>query len=116
MAARKPRTRNSGTMTEAGFMGWVRSLLRRGTLKWKPRNDALILARRPYDGPDKRRKWEYECAICGLYFPRKQVEVDHKDEAGTLTSLDDLPGFVERLFCEVEWLRVLCKECHSAKH
>ena len=35
--------------------------------------------------------------------------------AGTLTCGGDLPGFVERLFCEVDNLQVLCESCHDAK-
>jgi len=35
--------------------------------------------------------------------------------AGTLTCAQDLPGFVERLFCEVDNLQVLCEACHNIK-
>jgi 5-methylcytosine-specific restriction endonuclease McrA len=28
---------------------------------------------------------------------------------------NDLPGFVERLFCEVDNLQVLCEGCHNIK-
>ena len=116
MPPRVPKTRGAGTYTEKAFFGWIRSQLRRMTMKWKPRSDCLKAARRPYDGPDRRRKWEYQCAECGQWFPGKQVEVDHIIPAGSLQSFDDLPGFVSRLFCETEGLQVLCKEtCHHLK-
>ena len=35
--------------------------------------------------------------------------------AGTLTCGGDLPGFIERLFCEVDNLQVLCTDCHDIK-
>jgi len=45
----------------------------------------------------------------------KEVAVDHIIPAGTLRCADDLPQFVERLFCEVDGLQVLCKTCHDKK-
>lgn len=47
---------------------------------------------------------------------RKEVQIDHIEPAGSLKGFDDLPGFVERLFCEVDGLQVLCKDgCHNKK-
>lgn len=112
---RVPRTRNNGTMTEAAFWSWIRSGLRQKSRWWKPVAEAKKRARRSYKGPNKRRKWEYECAGCNQYFKSEEVNVDHIEPAGTLKSLDDLPGFVGRLFCEVDGLQVLCKKCHDEK-
>ena len=39
----------------------------------------------------------------------KKINVDHINAAGSLRSSKDLPGFVERLFCEVDNLQVLCE-------
>ena len=47
---------------------------------------------------------------------RKEVEVEHIVEAGTLRSFDDLGGFAERLFCETDGLRVSCEQCHKSYH
>jgi 5-methylcytosine-specific restriction endonuclease McrA len=44
-----------------------------------------------------------------------KINVDHRIPAGTLRCADDLPGFVERLFCEVDNLQVLCTTCHDRK-
>lgn len=107
-----PRTRASGTMTESAFWSWIRSALRQKSRWWKPISDVKKAARRPYNGDNKRQKFEYQCAICEDWFPDKQTEVDHIVPAGSLKSSDDLKGFVERLFCEAEGLRVLCKDCH----
>ena len=70
-------------------------------------------ARVPYEGPNKRQKWEYVCAKCGWTYKATEVQIDHIIPCGTLKSYDDLPGFVERLFCEVEGFQVLCKPCHQ---
>jgi len=45
----------------------------------------------------------------------KNVNVDHICPAGSLNSAQDLPGFVERLFCEIDNLQVLCEKCHNVK-
>lgn len=112
---RVPRTRNNQTMTEAAFWSWIRSSLRSRSRYWKPVAEARKRAKRVYRGPNKRRKWEYECAHCKGRFQDKEVSVDHIIPAGSLKCAADLPGFVERLFCEVDGLQVLCKTCHDKK-
>ncbi len=96
---------------------------------WPVKTDALNKARRPYTGENKRRKWEYQCAVCKQYFTNKkidvevkgeikqkpQIEIDHIIPAGSLKSFEDLPGFVQRLLCEVDNLQVLCRGCHLIK-
>lgn len=110
-----PKTRNSGTFTDSEFWNFIRASLRQRSRWWKPILECRIKSRRAYTGPLKRQKFEYKCAECGNYFPEKQISVDHKIPAGELRCKEDLPGFVERLFCEVEHLQVLCDGCHGKK-
>lgn len=119
---RVPCTRAGGEWTDAAFWGFLRSLLRAGTRKWPPIvRHAKLRCRRPYTGPNKRQRWEYQCAECGQWFKdevkdkSQRLHVDHVIPAGSLRSLADLPGFVERLFCESDNLRVLCTPCHKIK-
>lgn len=112
---RVPRTRNNATMTESAFWSWIRSGLRQKSRWWKPASEAKNLARRPYIGKNKRQKWEYKCAECAHYFKAIEINVDHIVPAGTLKVYGDLPGFVERLFCEVDGLQVMCTKCHDIK-
>jgi 5-methylcytosine-specific restriction endonuclease McrA len=110
-----PKTRNAGTMTESAFWGFIRSSLRQKSRWWKPITQAKDAAKRKYKGPNKRQKWEYLCNVCNSYFPNTEINVDHIIPAGTLRSAQDLPGFVERLFCEIDNLQVLCNVCHNKK-
>jgi len=103
-------------MTEAGFWSFLRSNLRLASRKWAPRKQVELAARRPSQSDNKKLKWEYQCSICSGWFPHKEIEVDHIVPAGTLLSLNDIAGFVERLFCEKENLAVLCYKCHEDKH
>jgi len=117
-ASKKPRvvrTRNAGTMTESAFWSFIRSALRQKSRWWKPITQCKQKARRPYKGPNKRQKFEYQCKYCEQWFPEKRVNVDHIVPAGQLRTAADLPGFVERLFCEIDGLQVLCSNCHDEK-
>lgn len=95
------------------FWSFIRSALRRAWTRWPPKYKALEAASLPYKGKDKRRKKSYRCEICKKTFPQKQVQVDHKNESGSLKDYSDLPGFVERLFVSEDKLRVLCINCHK---
>jgi 5-methylcytosine-specific restriction endonuclease McrA len=46
---------------------------------------------------------------------QKETQVDHIIPTGPLKDFSDLPGFVERLFCEADGLRILCDGCHQKK-
>lgn len=109
------KSRCAGTMTESGFWSFIRSALRQKSRFWKPITECKMKARRAYKGPSKRQKFEYQCNSCKAWFPEKQINVDHIVPAGSLNSSKDLPGFVERLFVEVEGLQVLCSICHDKK-
>lgn len=112
---RVAKTRNAGTMTESAFWSFIRSALRQKSRWWKPILECKNSSRRFYKGINKRQKYEYQCNNCQQWFPDKSINVDHIIPAGTLRMATDLPGFVERLFCEKENLQVLCSKCHDCK-
>lgn len=92
---------------------FLRSALRRASMRWKPIWETKLKARRLYVGPNKRQKYEYLCSKCNAYFPSSKVQVHHITPVGQLKTLDDLPGFVLRLFCENAGLCLLCLTCHK---
>lgn len=112
---KKERTRASGTLTESQFWSKIRSALRQASRWWKPIETCKKAGKRVYKGPDKRQKFEYLCNKCHFYFPEKQISIDHKTPAGSLNRAEDLKGFVERLFCEIDGLQILCHTCHNIK-
>lgn len=116
MGRKTPPFRYYPQWTEARFWSFIRSALRQAWNKSPIKRDWEKKHRRKYTGSDKRTKWEYQCNNCKKWFKRKDVQVDHKIPAGTLRSLDDLKGFVKRLFfVEENDLQWLCKQCHTQK-
>lgn len=113
MPPKVKKTRNNGQWSEARFKSFIKSLLRKGTMRWGPVNTT------------KKAAWvergKYLCAECKQVVPlkkdgKKNVFVDHKisatDSVEGFTTWDD---FIEGLFCEEENLQVLCKNCHDIK-
>jgi len=109
------KNRNNGTLSESGFWSFIRSSLRQKSRWWKPIAQCKINNRRIYKGTNKRQKWEYQCNKCKNWFPDKKINVDHIIPAGTLKCANDLPEFVEKLFCEIDGLQILCTDCHDNK-
>lgn len=110
-----PKTRGGGTMTESAFWSMIRSALRNKSRWWKPISDCKQKSKRAYKGPNKRQKFEYQCNVCLQYYNDKNIQVDHVIPAGSLNCANDLPGFVERLFCEMDNLQTICTTCHNKK-
>jgi len=58
----------------------------------------------------------YKCASCKKHFVAVDVQVDHIEPV-----VDPIKGFqtwdifINRIFCEIENLQVLCKGCHKTK-
>lgn len=112
MPRKVERTRNGGTWTEARFFSEIRAALRQKFRYWVPAQTAKIRARRRYTGSG-RRKYEYQCASCKQYYPEKEININHIVQIGSLRTLEDLPGFVERLCCESpDDYNILCRDCH----
>ena len=108
----------SGTLTKSGLMGRIRSNIRFMSVKWRPRSDYLKSIRRPYTGPDKRKKWEYQCQHCWGWFPigtkkNPQFQVNHIIPCGSLQDWGDIGSFYQRMLCEKEGFMGLCVPCHQ---
>jgi len=105
-------------MTEAGYRGFIRSLLRKGTFRWRPKAEVKKKARHPVKLPNEKGRLVFHsvCAACEGIVPESTTAVDHikpvVDPEVGFTSWDD---FIENLYCEEDNLQVLCQPCHDAK-
>lgn len=97
-------------MTDKEFKNFIIRILRRGSYKWRPRNEVLKKAR--------VARGEYQCALCGpgKTYDRHSIAVDH-----VYPVIDPTVGFVDwntlipRMFCPEDHFQVLCDDHHSEK-
>lgn len=116
MGRRVERTRNYGKLTEAQYWGKVRNALRKAFAAWEPASQSVKQARRPYKGPNRRQKFEVQCAHCQEWFAMKEIARDHIEPVGSLKCLADLAPFLQRLTPEdVAAFQPLCEPCHHTK-
>ena len=108
------KSRAGGRMTEAEFLGRLRSALRAEWRKWPPRSDVLRNATRKMKKPMGRRRVEVHCAICRRWFDRERMSVDHVIPCGSF-NLQTAGEFISRMFVEEDGLQVLCDTCHKRK-
>jgi len=104
--------------TPGRIKSFLTSVMRAGYRKWPPRYEALAKAKcgRKTNKATGRMAEHYTCKGCKKEFPAKDVQVDHIDpvvcpKAGFV----DWNTFVDRLFCGVENLQILCTTCHDKK-
>ena len=60
----------------------------------------------------------YECKECGKAFKANEIQVDHIDPVipvNRKTEDMDWNTIIDRMFCGVKNLQVLCKPCHKIK-
>jgi 5-methylcytosine-specific restriction endonuclease McrA len=86
---------------------YLKNVLRRASYRHSARSEALKKAR--------VERNTYTCASCLKLFPNKEVSVDHKNPVVPITGFSNWDDYIIRLFCEPEFLQVLCDECHSVK-
>lgn len=111
--AKPKKTRNNGQWTEARYRSFIKSLLRKGTMRWGPVNST------------KKAAWvergKYLCASCGQVVPltssgKKNVFVDHIEPVVSVEEgFKDWDTYIERMFCEQENLQLICGSCHKIK-
>lgn len=111
-------SRNGGEWTEARFKSFITSALRAASRRWPPKFAALkkaLVGRKTNDKTGKLAQ-HYRCVTCNKDFVGADVQVDHIHPV-----VDPVQGFVswdtyiDRMFCELHDLQVLCKPCHKEK-
>jgi len=112
------KTRNGGQWTDARFRSFITSTLRAASRRWPPKYTALKSAfiERRINKKTGLLAQHYKCAACKEEFVAVDVQVDHihpvVDPAVGFVSWD---VYIDRMFCELPELQVLCKPCHKIK-
>lgn len=98
----------------------VFSALRRAWRNCPARREVLAKSKKEYyvkckNGNSKRRV-HFKCAVCGQYFDGKDINVDHIEPViDPNTGFTTYDNYIERLFCPIENLQVICRADHELK-
>jgi len=110
--------RNGNEWTEARFKSFVTSALRAASRRWPVKYLALkqALIGRKTNKKTGKLAQHFKCNACNEAFVAADVQVDHispvVDPAKGFISWDI---YVDRLFCEIDNMQVLCVPCHKLK-
>lgn len=117
MKTKNPKTRCSGTWTEARYNSFIKSGIRSLTRKWKPMYDALKEAETEKKINEKtgRVAQHYRCVGCRRDYPVKEVAIDHIEPIVPVTGFTTWDDIISRALCEKSGFQVLCKSCHAIK-
>lgn len=105
-------------MTPSAFQSYIKSILRKASMRWPPINRVRTNAR--------MSRGMYKCAVCNTIVPAtiidekkkkrvKNVVVDHISPIVPISGFDSWDNVIRRLFCSESNLQLLCKECHDRK-
>lgn len=104
--------------TDGRFRSFITSAIRSGFRRYPNKYLALknaFLSRKKNKASGRIAAF-YKCAKCKKGYTNKDVQVDHMspvvDPAVGFVNWDD---YIQRMYCPVENLQVLCKKCHAVK-
>lgn len=110
-----------GKIKKVKYKTFIIGLLRRGTLRWPPANDAWKAAKTDYYITSKNgkqlKRCKYKCAKCGNFFKRDDCELDHKEPVvDPKRGVESLDEYAKRMFPPTkDHYQVLCQGCHEKK-
>lgn len=108
----------NGEWTQGRYNSFIKSILRSGFRRWKPKYDTLAQAfvgRKVSKKTGKLGK-HYRCAKCRKHHPSADVQVDHINPiVDPEIGHESWDKVVYNMYCDSNNLQVLCKTCHAKK-
>lgn len=107
--------------TESAWLSWIRggirrSLWNRSPIKIEFINRNRIKIANPNPKAAIKQIWGGKCALTGLYFPLKFLEVDHIKGGHSLRCAGDIQAFVEGIvMVSIKDLQFVSKDAHKIK-
>jgi len=105
---------------DSKFKGFIIGLLRRGSMRWKPAQEAINEVKEIYYIESKKgkklRRVKFRCNICKQFYSRKEIQLDHIEPVvNTKTGWESWDSYINRMFTNKSGYQVLCKGCHLEK-
>lgn len=116
LAVRGVKTRNSNQWTEARYISFVKSALRKA--QWGVKYECIKRAFVKYgiNKTTNRKVKLYRCCHCKNLFMQKEMKADHiSPVVDPKIGFVDWNTFINRLFVEIDGFQALCKSCHDKK-
>lgn len=103
--------------TQGKLNSFIKSALRSASQRYPPKYEALNKAfvGKQVNSKTGRIGKHYICNACKGIFPASEVQVDHLETVVPLDGFVTWDDVIERMFCGVEGLQILCKQCHLIK-
>lgn len=99
----------------------IRSALKMAWMRWPGKKPVMAAACREsfpknQDGSRRKKPFKfYKCSECLSWeFKSTEVQVDHIVPVGVF-KIKHIAEYINRLFCDLSNLRVICKKCHNVK-
>lgn len=96
---------------------FITSVIRRGFTRWPAKFQVLANAKqgKKVNESTGRLAEHYECNVCKGSFAGKDVQVDHILPAVPTSGWVSWDDFIDKLYCDLSNLQVICRGCHSKK-
>lgn len=109
--------------TKSNFFQWLRGQIRKSIWQsYVPKNEfkaskliAVTPEIRAKHNLSNQVKKVGQCVYCNNWFAASKLQVDHIEQAGKLTSEEDILPFIKSIACMKSNLCLACEPCHKIK-
>lgn len=106
--------------SEAAFITWIRGGLRKLWSKHPVKLEFMKANRKRIKNPNPTASkrfpevWGAQCNVCKKDFVQNDIQIDHKGDEGTFTTLSEIEAYARHLYMVgFEDLQSVCKPCHK---
>lgn len=103
--------------TDGRYRAFIVGVLRSGMRRYPPKFECLNEAKqgRKINPRSGRLAEHYLCNGCKESFPKADVQCDHVLPVVPASGFTTWDEYIDRMFCKVDNLQVLCSTCHKIK-
>ena len=106
--------------SESAFIVWIRGGLRKLWSKHPVKLEFMKANRKRIKNPNPTASkrfpevWGAECNICKKDFTQNEIQIDHRGDEGTFTTMSEIEVYARHLYLVgFDDLQSVCKPCHK---